>query len=55
MTINKAKPFKTYIYLKVKLLFDPPLSAAVKEAVQDNVNELEWRLNVQVDPEDSVL
>lgn len=46
---TNLEAIKTYIYLKVKLLFDPPLSAAVKEAVQDNVNELEWRLNVHAE------
>ena len=38
---------KTYMNLKVKLLFDPPLSAAVREATNQMINELEWRLNVE--------
>lgn len=37
---------KTYIYLKVKLLFDPPLSASVMESIKNTIAELEWRLNV---------
>lgn len=40
---------KTYIYLKVKLVFDPPLSSAVAESMNRMINELEWRLNVAVD------
>ena len=40
---------KTYVYLKVKLLFDPPLSSAVTESINKLINELEWRLNVAVD------
>lgn len=40
---------KSYIYLKVKLLFDPPLSSAVAEANKQMINELEFRLNAQVD------
>lgn len=40
---------KTYIYLKVKLLFDPPLSSSVIEAMNRQIAELEWRLNVAVD------
>lgn len=40
---------KTYIYLKVKLLFDPPLSSSVIEAMNRQISELEWRLNVAVD------
>lgn len=40
---------KTYMNLKVKLLFDPPLSAAVREATNQMINELEWRLNVETE------
>lgn len=40
---------KSYIYLKVKLLFDPPLSSAVIESTNRMIAELEWRLNVAVD------
>lgn len=42
---------KTYIYLKVKMVFDPPLNGIVTEAMTRSINELEWRLNVQVDKE----
>jgi len=37
---------KTYMHLKVKMLFDPPTSSAVAQAVGQSINELEWRLNV---------
>lgn len=40
---------KTYMYLKVKLLFDPPLSSSVTESMNRMIAELEWRLNVAVD------
>lgn len=40
---------KTYIYLKVKLVFDPPLNASLVEAFNTQVKELEWRLNVSVE------
>ena len=43
---KKLESVKTYIYLKVKLLFDPPLSSAVIESMNRLINELEWRLNV---------
>lgn len=39
----------TYIYLKVKLLFDPPPSSAVIQSMKEQIAELEWRLNVAVD------
>lgn len=44
--ITKVEAVKSYIYLKVKLLFDPPLSSAVMESIKQMISELEWRLNV---------
>ena len=46
---KKFNAIQTYIYLKVKLVFDPPLSSAVMEANKQMINELEWRLNVQAE------
>lgn len=40
---------KTYVYMKVRLMFDPPLSSAVLDSMSRTICELEWRLNVQVD------
>lgn len=40
---------KSYMYLKVGLLFDPPTSSNVMEAKNRLANELEWRLNIAVD------
>lgn len=41
---------KSYMHLKVKLLFDPPLSGTVMEAYNRMISEFEWRLNVTADP-----
>lgn len=41
---------RTYIYLKVKLIFDSPASGTLMEAIKQNIAELEWRLNSAVDP-----
>ena len=41
---------KAYIGIAVRLVFDPPASAPVKEALENYKNELEWRINVAVDP-----
>lgn len=46
---DNLEAVKTYIYLKVKLLFDPPLSSAVMEANKQLISELEWRLNIQAE------
>lgn len=36
---------KSYVHLKVKLLFDPPMSTAVTESINRLISELEFRLN----------
>ena len=43
--LTNFQAIKTYIYLKVKLVFDPPQSSAVIEAMNKQIAELEWRLN----------
>ena len=42
---------KSYMHLKVKLLFDPPLSSAVLESINHMLSELEWRINVAAESE----
>lgn len=37
---------KTYIYLKVRVIFDPPSTSFTLTAMQEQIKELEWRLNV---------
>jgi hypothetical protein len=37
---------KSYMYLKVRLLFDPPSTSFVLSALQEQIKELEWRMNV---------
>lgn len=41
---------KSYVFMKVKLLFDPPQSSAVIESMNRAISEFEWRANVAVDP-----
>ena len=40
---------KSYVFLKVKLLFDPPLSSAAIESMNKLIAEFEWRLTVLVE------
>lgn len=40
---------KSYIYLKVRLLFDPPTTSAVMESMNRMISELEFRLNVSAE------
>ncbi len=44
---KRLNPVKTYVYLRVRLLFDPPNTAYLVSAMQDQIREMEWRLNVQ--------
>lgn len=37
---------RSYVYLKVKLIFDPPSSSFVLESINKQIAELEWRMNV---------
>ena len=38
-----------YIYIKVKLVFDPPVSASVITALQETLKELEFAINITAD------
>lgn len=40
---------KNYIYLSVKILFDPPTNSFVLDAMQKQIEKLGWRLNVQAE------
>lgn len=40
---------KSYIFIKVRILFDPPQSGAVLNAMKEQAAEYEWRLGVNYD------
>jgi len=39
-------PVKSYMYLRVRMLFDPPTLGYIITAMQEQIQELEWRINV---------
>lgn len=47
-----VEAIKSYIGLKVRTLFDPPTNSSLLSAINEQIKEFEWRLNVQVDPEE---
>jgi hypothetical protein len=50
---TKLQAIKTYIYLKVRLIFDPSsLGSATLSAYERQIQELEWRLNVAAESTD---
>jgi len=38
---------KTYIYMKIKLVFDPPSTAAKISAMERQISEYGWKINIQ--------
>lgn len=40
---------KTYIYLQVKMLFDPPTNSFVMDSMEKQCEKLLWRLNVEAE------
>jgi len=37
---------KTYIYTKVRLMFDPPQNSFLVDALKQQISELEWRIEL---------
>lgn len=48
---NEFHPYldevKQYVYLRVRLIFDPPTSTVLNKTFMDALRELEWRVNVK--------
>lgn len=40
---------KTYMYLQVRITFDPPTNPSLLENMMKRIQEYEWRLNVQAE------
>lgn len=40
---------QSYVYIKVKLIFDPPPNSFTIESLNKVANEYEWRLNLESD------
>jgi hypothetical protein len=46
---NDLNAVKSYVYLKVRLMFDPPQMGYLVESINKQCQEFEWRLNVQAE------
>lgn len=44
---------KTYVYLKTKIVFDPPTIGSLVQSYKEQIQEYECRISYQVDPEDT--
>lgn len=49
---ENTEDVKSYMFLKVKMFFDPPTTATMYESYQKMISELEWRLTIAADPEE---
>lgn len=43
---DRLEMVKTYICLRAKLVFDPPTSSIVADAIKSAANDLEWRISI---------
>lgn len=46
---NRLQVIKSYMYQRVKIIFDPPSTGVLNEALERQIKELEWRIYVQSD------
>lgn len=47
--IDDLSMVKSYVGLKTRILFDPPTSSSLMTAINEQLSEYEWRLNVEAD------
>ena len=52
-TSESIEAVKTYVFVRVRLMFDPPQSSAVIESMNRIISELEWRLNISAETKQS--
>lgn len=46
---KRIENVKTYVFLKTRLMFDPPQNSFLVDSIEKQILELEWRLNVVCD------
>ena len=46
---EKIELVKTYVYMRVRLMFDPPASGFLVDSLNKQIQEYEWRMNVQAE------
>ena len=47
--INRLESVKTYVYIRTRLLFDPPANSTLSKTLEDTARELEWRMNAKAE------
>lgn len=46
---NEVGLIQVYVYMKVRLVFDPPQSSSAMKAMEELIEEYEWRLNIEAE------
>ena len=44
--VQKLSLIKDYVYIKTRLLFDPPTSGSLMDSLKEQLKEMEWRLYI---------
>lgn len=47
--INKVNNVKTYMLLRLRLIFDPPQNSFLVKAIDDQIQKMEWHLTINSD------
>ena len=53
--VHRYQGVESYIYYKVRLMWDPPSSGAVMDSINRTIQEFEWRLNANYETPDEDL
>lgn len=43
---------REYVSMRVRMLFDPPTTTYIKQALDDQISEFEWRILAEIDKKD---
>lgn len=59
LSVNQLSMVRTYIFLKTRMLFDPPTTSFLIEATEKQIQEHEWRISTNrewgLDPVDPLI
>lgn len=47
--VSRFESVKTYVYIRTRLMFDPPANSTLSKTLEDTARELEWRLNAKAE------
>lgn len=53
--IDKVNDVKSYMYLRLRLLFDPPQNSFLVQSYEKQIEKMEWRLTVSSDELEGII